>query len=171
MSDTGLRSKMRRVLKLLRGEQPRHGISVGDIASLEAKIRVYKKLCEPSLLEPRVVMVVKVVDADDTPAFGGKPARKMKSDEPGCAGHEDRLAHTALARSGRSTTAEKITFDQAAYGVGGHDMDLLDQRCVRGGCREAMIAISSHVALAFAGETDRCDAKFARGLQSRQHVG
>src|SRR5580704_13064646 len=130
MSDTGLRREMRHIGESLRSEQPRHGTAVGDIASLETKIHVRKQLCESRFLETRVVIVIEVVDADDTPAFGGEPAREMKSDEPSRAGHKDGLTHAASARGGRWAAAEKIAFDQPAYGMSGHNMNLLDQRRV-----------------------------------------
>jgi len=126
MGDAGLRSKMRHIGKPLRSKQPRHGAAVGDIASFEAKVRVGTQLSKPRLLETGVVIVVEVVDTDDAVAFTGKPAREMKSDETGCTGHKDGRAHAASVRSGRRAAAEKIAFDQSAYGVRGHDMNLLD---------------------------------------------
>ncbi len=71
-------------------DQGEHAVAIGDVELGKDKIWQDVQLGEPRLLQPRVVIVVDVVDADDAvtavqQSFGG-----MEADKPGNTGDEDR---------------------------------------------------------------------------------
>ena len=60
-------------LRLRLGEEAAHAVGVGDVEALEAKAARAAQEIEPRFLQPRVVVVVDVVDADDVVAAVEQP--------------------------------------------------------------------------------------------------
>ena len=80
-----------------RGEQLRHARAVGEIELDEAEARRgFSSDREPRLLEPDVVVVVEVVEADHLVAALEQDLRRVVADEAGGAGDED--FHVRAAR-------------------------------------------------------------------------
>jgi len=73
------------------GEQLFDRRAIGQIQLLEAETRTIVENIEPGLLQRRVIIAVKIIQADDPPPRFEQPLRDMESDEAGCSGHQDRL--------------------------------------------------------------------------------
>ena len=66
-----------------RPDQGVHVVALGNVQALEGKITAFIQDGKARFLQAHVVIVVYVVDADDTLALGQKGATRMKPDKPG----------------------------------------------------------------------------------------
>src|SRR5260370_42514075 len=71
---------------------------------------------------------------------------------------------------GSGSRTEQLALDDAANGVCGHEIDLLNDRGLLGGRRENVVAMSAHLVRAGAGEADGDQAELTRCPQCREHV-
>src|SRR5579862_1471090 len=128
MGDAGLRGKMQHVAEVLPGKQRGHRAAVREIALMEMERRAVLELGQPRLLQARVVIGVEVVEAMNGPTVGKEPARQMKANEAGSAGHKNGLVHpvvpgqpcsisplTAAARFDAVATVNRAPASAAAF--------------------------------------------------------
>jgi len=85
----GLRGQVDHALRPVAGKQRVQARGIGNVAFGEGKARVGAELCQPGMLQARVVVRVEVVDADDLIAALQQLLGHVHADEAGAAGDED----------------------------------------------------------------------------------
>jgi hypothetical protein len=103
VAHAGLGGQMDDSFRLAACKQGRQALGVGKVQPLERESGQFRTLRQPRLLQRRVVVVVKVVDADDGVTAREQGAGRMQADEAGGAGHED--VHHANCTEGPSSSA------------------------------------------------------------------
>src|SRR5438093_6402687 len=93
VAHAGLRREMHDALWFVLAEKVLDGIGIADVSMDEREGARLSKLVEPRFLEPRVVIRIEVVDADDGLAAVEQPLRSVKANEAGRAGDEDQNVH------------------------------------------------------------------------------
>ncbi len=93
MAHAGLRREMHDLGKAMRLEQFRHSLAVGNVQLLEPEAGKCLELRNAGRFQPRIVIGVEVVEADDVIAVRQQAPRNVHADEPGRAGDENRLWH------------------------------------------------------------------------------
>ena len=90
IANPGLGAEMDDVVELRLTERSIQRFSIGEIRldEAEAIAEAALELREPRLLEPGIVIIVEVVDADDVAAALEERVRRCESDEAGAAGDE-----------------------------------------------------------------------------------
>src|ERR1700726_621183 len=66
------------------------------MAGREMEFWIAAQFAETSPLQPRIVIVIEVVEAMNGPAVGQEPARQMKADEAGSTGDKNWLLHSPV---------------------------------------------------------------------------
>jgi hypothetical protein len=89
VAHAGLRAEVHHALETVAREQVGHGRAVGQVDALEAELRAALEPRQPLALEPDVVVVVEVVDADHAVAARQQALRDAGADEAGDAGDEE----------------------------------------------------------------------------------
>ena len=84
-----LRGEMHHLRKFIFREERSHRLAFREIELDESKSRQLGELGKPRLFQPRIVIVVDVVEADDFSAVLQQPACDMKADEAGRARYQD----------------------------------------------------------------------------------
>ena len=84
----------------MRREQCRHRLAVGDVDLLEPEVRKRLELREPGLFQPRIVIGIEVVEADDVVPVRQQAPRDVHADEPGRSGDENQFSQDTSPFSG-----------------------------------------------------------------------
>src|SRR5689334_5066000 len=103
---------MHNVLELTLPKELRHPLTIGKIKLHKCKARQLMQFTEPGLFERRIVVGIKVVDADDRFPGLQQAARDVETNEPGRASHQNRsysrhrsIPSGLLARSSLALTS------------------------------------------------------------------
>lgn len=91
MPDAGLGSKVHDSREAIRRKQLRHALALGNVRPDELEIRERLELCDPRLLQMRIVIGVEVVEAHHVMPVRQQAPRDMHADEPGRSSDENRL--------------------------------------------------------------------------------
>ncbi len=89
VAHAGLRRQVDDARERVPREQRLHRGAVGEFDPLEREARMRKPL-QPRLLQPRVVVIIQVVDADHRLAARQQALSQVIADEAGSAGDENR---------------------------------------------------------------------------------
>src|SRR5690606_18058812 len=102
VADARLRREMHDAVEALVREEIRHGFPIGEIDLHELEVRGRLELREPRTLQRDVVVLVKVVEADDLVAAAEELLRSVKADEAGGARHQylQRILPSLISRRG-----------------------------------------------------------------------
>jgi hypothetical protein len=91
ISDAGLGCEMDHDREPVLREQLLDRHAIGQIQPLEAEPRTIVENIQPGLLQRRIIIAVKIIQADDAPPRFEQSLRDMESDEAGGPGHQDCL--------------------------------------------------------------------------------
>jgi hypothetical protein len=73
-----------------------HARTVGQVERKEPEVRPDTKLPQPGVFQPGVVVVIKVVDANNFEPIGEKPVDEVGADKTGGAGNQNSLISSLL---------------------------------------------------------------------------